>query len=159
MAGDLCVRFHQAVELIGRRWSGAVIQLLMQRRLRYAELRAAIPDISDRMLSERLRELEAAGIVVRTVLPDPPVRVEYDLTEKGRALKPSLNAIGEWAERWVTTGAPATPAGTDSSKAAATTRATNTRPTAATTTTAPRATAIASNDRLRKRRPVTTPSR
>ncbi len=90
MAGDLCVRFHQAVELIGRRWSGAVIQLLMQHRLRYAEFRAAIPDISDRMLSERLRELEAAGIVVRTVLPDPPVRVEYDLTEKGRALKPAL---------------------------------------------------------------------
>src|SRR5918994_7386821 len=129
MAGDLCVRFHQAVELIGRRWSGAVIQLLMQRRLRYAELRAAIPDISDRMLSERLRELEAAGIVVRTVLPDPPVRVEYDLTEKGRALKPALHAIGEWAERWVSAGAPA-PVSADASKAA-TTRgtATGTRPT------------------------------
>jgi DNA-binding HxlR family transcriptional regulator len=118
MAGDLCVRFHQAVELIGRRWSGAVIQLLMQHRLRYAELRAAIPDISDRMLSERLRELEAAGIVVRTVLPDPPVRVEYDLTEKGRALKPALMAIGEWAERWVTAGVPLPAiAGADAAKA------------------------------------------
>ena len=106
MAGDLCGRFHQAVELIGRRWSGAVIHLLMQHRLRYAELRAAIPDISDRMLSERLRELEAAGIVVRTVLPDPPVRVEYDLTEKGRALKPAMMAIGEWAERWVSAAPP-----------------------------------------------------
>jgi DNA-binding HxlR family transcriptional regulator len=177
MAGDLCVRFHQAVELIGRRWSGAVIQLLMQHRLRYAELRAAIPDISDRMLSERLRELEAAGIVVRTVLPDPPVRVEYDLTEKGRALKPSLNAIGEWAERWVSPGAPATTANADSSKAAPA-RGTTTRPTAAAaTTTAARAVAtptasrtapaatrpaaatsaaatLSSNDRLRKRRAV-----
>jgi DNA-binding HxlR family transcriptional regulator len=181
MAGDLCVRFHQAVELIGRRWSGAVIQLLMQHRLRYAELRAAIPDISDRMLSERLRELEAAGIVVRTVLPDPPVRVEYDLTEKGRALKPALNAIGEWAERWVSPGVSATPANADSSKAAAT-RGTTTRPTAAATTTAaaravatpaasrtapaaPRppaatsAAALSSSDRLRKRRPVTSSSR
>jgi DNA-binding HxlR family transcriptional regulator len=181
MAGDLCVRFHQAVELIGRRWSGAVIQLLMQHRLRYAELRAAIPDISDRMLSERLRELEAAGIVVRTVLPDPPVRVEYDLTEKGRALKPALNAIGEWAERWVSPGTPATPNNADSSKAAAT-RGTTTRPTAAATTTAaaravatpatsrtapaaPRppaatnAAALSSSDRLRKRRPVTSSSR
>ena len=130
MSGDLCVRFHQAVELIGRRWSGAVIQLLMQHRLRYAELRAAIPDISDRMLSERLRELEAAGIVVRTVLPDPPVRVEYDLTEKGRALKPALNAIGEWAERWVSAGATA-PASADSGKTA-TPRGTTTRPGAAT---------------------------
>jgi DNA-binding HxlR family transcriptional regulator len=183
MAGDLCVRFHQAVELIGRRWSGAVIQLLMQHRLRYAELRAAIPDISDRMLSERLRELEAAGIVVRTVLPDPPVRVEYDLTEKGRALKPALNAIGEWAERWVSAGAPAAPAGADASKTAAT-RATATRPTAAATATpaaravstpaasasrtAPAATraaaatsaaSLSSSDRLRKRRAVTSPSR
>jgi DNA-binding HxlR family transcriptional regulator len=182
MAGDLCVRFHQAVELIGRRWSGAVIQLLMQRRLRYAELRAAIPDISDRMLSERLRELEAAGIVVRTVLPDPPVRVEYDLTEKGRALKPALNAIGEWAERWVSACPPAAPAGADSGKTAAATRVTTTRPTAAATPTsaaraavtpassrtapapargsaAPSATALSSSDRLRKRRAATTPSR
>ena len=143
MAGDLCVRFHQAVELIGRRWSGAVIQLLMQRRLRYAELRAAIPDISDRMLSERLRELEAAGIVVRTVLPDPPVRVEYDLTEKGRALKPSLNAIGEWAERWVSAGPGATPAAS--------------RPSAATRPSG-NAASLASNDRLRKRR-AASPSR
>jgi DNA-binding HxlR family transcriptional regulator len=183
MAGDLCVRFHQAVELIGRRWSGAVIQLLMQRRLRYAELRAAIPDISDRMLSERLRELEAAGIVVRTVLPDPPVRVEYDLTEKGRALKPALAAIGEWAERWVAVCPPAMPANADSSKAAAT-RTTTTRPSSAATPaaataargaatpaasrTAPAtsrgsaatsAAALSSNDRLRKRRAATTPSR
>lgn len=171
MAGDLCVRFHQAVELIGRRWSGAVIQLLMQHRLRYAELRAAIPDISDRMLSERLRELEAAGIVVRTVLPDPPVRVEYDLTEKGRALKPALIAIGEWAERWVSVGSAATRAGADSSKTTAASRAATTRPAAtpaaSRTTAAPTrpsaaaATgALSSNDRLRKqRRPVTSSSR
>jgi DNA-binding HxlR family transcriptional regulator len=182
MAGDLCVRFHQAVELIGRRWSGAVIQLLMQRRLRYAELRAAIPDISDRMLSERLRELEAAGIVVRTVLPDPPVRVEYDLTEKGRALKPALAAIGEWAERWVPAGPGATPpnANADSSKTAASRAmparpaapATGTRggaaPAAASRTATPAATrasaaasaaALSSNDRLRKRRATTSPSR
>jgi DNA-binding HxlR family transcriptional regulator len=179
MAGDLCVRFHQAVELIGRRWSGAVIQLLMQHRLRYAELRAAIPDISDRMLSERLRELEAAGIVVRTVLPDPPVRVEYDLTEKGRALKPALVAIGEWAERWVS-GPAAAPGGADSSKTATATRGTTARPTSTTSTasrgvaapaasrTAPAATrssaatnaaTLSSTDRLRKRRAVTSPSR
>jgi DNA-binding HxlR family transcriptional regulator len=101
MSHELCGRFHQAVELIGRRWSGAVIQLLLFGRSRYGELRAAIPDISDRMLSERLRELEEAGIVIRTVVPETPVRVEYDLTEKGRALQPSLTAIGEWAERWV----------------------------------------------------------
>src|SRR6476661_8041348 len=99
---ELCGRFHRAVELVGRRWSGAVIQLLLQRRLRYAELRDAIADISDRMLSERLRELEAEGIVARIVIPETPVRVEYELTEKGHALEQALGAVGKWAERWVT---------------------------------------------------------
>ena len=97
----LCARFHHAVELIGRRWTGAVIQLLFGGRRRYAELRDAIPDISDRMLSERLRELEAEGIVARIVVPDTPVRVEYELTPKGRALESALGEIGRWAQRWV----------------------------------------------------------
>lgn len=96
----LCPRFHQAVELIGRRWTGAVIQLLLQQRMRYAELRSVIPEISDRMLSERLRELEEEGIIDRIVIPATPVRVEYELTAKGRALEPALSAIGHWAERW-----------------------------------------------------------
>jgi DNA-binding HxlR family transcriptional regulator len=99
---QLCVRFHRAVELIGGRWTGAVIQLLLTGRLRFAELRAAIPDISDRMLSERLRELESEGILARLVVPETPVRVEYELTEKGRALEHALAAVGRWAERWVT---------------------------------------------------------
>jgi DNA-binding HxlR family transcriptional regulator len=98
---ELCAKYHRAVELVGRRWTGAVIQLLLQGPLRYAELRGAIPDISDRMLSERLRELETEGIVVRTVVPETPVRVEYELTPKGRALEHALAAIGKWAERWV----------------------------------------------------------
>ena len=98
---QLCIKFHQAVELIGSRWTGAVIQLLLQGRMRFAELRDAIPDISDRMLSERLRELEAEGIVERLVIPETPVRVEYELTDKGRALEQPLAAVGKWAERWV----------------------------------------------------------
>ena len=97
---ELCGRFHAAVELIGRRWTGAVIQLLLAGRMRYAELRGAIPDISDRMLSERLRELETEGIIARRVIPETPVRVEYELTEKGRALERALAEIGKWAERW-----------------------------------------------------------
>jgi len=99
---QLCARFHRAVELIGGRWTGAVIHLLLHGRMRFAELRGAIPDISDRMLSERLRELEAEGIVARIVVPETPVRVEYELTEKGRALEHALAAVGRWAERWVT---------------------------------------------------------
>jgi DNA-binding HxlR family transcriptional regulator len=100
----LCWRFHKAVELIGRRWSGAIIQMLLQGPSRYAELRAAIPDITDRMLSERLRELEDERIVARTVIPETPVRVEYSLTTKGRGLAPALDAIGHWAEKWVESG-------------------------------------------------------
>ncbi|MGE0160522.1 MAG: winged helix-turn-helix transcriptional regulator [Gemmatimonadales bacterium] len=98
---ELCPQFHEAVELIGKRWSGAIIRLLLEGRLRYGVLRDAIPDISDRMLSERLRELEAAGIVLRIVTPDTPVRVEYELTAKGRALEAPLRALGDWASSWI----------------------------------------------------------
>jgi DNA-binding HxlR family transcriptional regulator len=98
---ELCPKFHEAVELIGRRWSGAVIRLLMDGRLRYSDLRDTVPDISDRMLSERLKELEAAGIVRRIVTPQTPVRVEYELTEKGHALEAPLRSLGEWASVWI----------------------------------------------------------
>jgi len=96
-----CPRFHAAVELIGGRWTGAVIRTLLQGRTRYAALRAAIPQISDRMLSARLKELEAELIVRRIVTPDTPVRVEYELTKKGRALHEAVEAIAAWAEAWL----------------------------------------------------------
>ena len=98
----LCTRFHRASELIGRRWTGAIIFLLLKMpSARFAALRDAIPDITDRMLSERLQELEHEGIVVRTVVPDTPVRVEYALTKKGRALAEPIEAITGWAEKWL----------------------------------------------------------
>jgi DNA-binding HxlR family transcriptional regulator len=105
----LCPRYHHAVELLGRRWAGAVVRLLLGGPLRYNELRGRIPDISDRMLAERLKELELEGIVVRRVIPEPPIGVEYALTEKGRALEAPVTAIGKWAERWVSAGAAASP--------------------------------------------------
>ena len=97
----VCARFHQAVELIGSRWTGAVIQALLSGPTRYATIRAAIPEISDRMLSDRLRILEAEGLVERRVVPETPVRVEYQLTEKGRSLENALGAVGAWAEKWI----------------------------------------------------------
>jgi DNA-binding HxlR family transcriptional regulator len=103
----LCAKFHRASELIGRRWTGAIIYVLLSSRCRFATLRAAIPDITDRMLSERLQELEQEGIVERTVIPDTPVRVEYALTKKGRALTKAMDAIGKWAEEWIDAPAPA----------------------------------------------------
>jgi len=101
MNGTLCPRFHKAIELIGSRWTGAVLQLLMNGRARFAELRDAIPEISDRMLSERLRILEEEGLIDRHVLPEPPIKVEYELTQKGKELHRSLEAIGSWAEKWL----------------------------------------------------------
>src|SRR5438876_11814358 len=97
----LCARFHRASELIGRRWTGAIIFVLLKSRCRFATLRDAIPDITDRMLSERLQELEQEGIVDRTVVPEAPVRVEYALTRKGRALAGPIDAISDWAHKWV----------------------------------------------------------
>jgi DNA-binding HxlR family transcriptional regulator len=103
---SLCGRFHRASELIGRRWTGAIIFVLLKSRCRFATLRDAIPDITDRMLSERLQELEQEGIVERTVVPETPVRVEYSLTKKGRALAAAMDAIAEWAEKWIDLPAP-----------------------------------------------------
>ena len=98
---SLCGRYHRAIELIGRRWTGAIVFLLLRSRCRFATLRDAIPDITDRMLSERLQELEEEGIVERTVVPETPVRVEYALTKKGRDLAAAIDAMAAWAERWV----------------------------------------------------------
>jgi DNA-binding HxlR family transcriptional regulator len=97
---ELCSRFHRASELIGRRWTGAIIFVLLKSRCRFATLRDAIPDITDRMLSDRLQELEQEGILERTVVPETPVRVEYALTKKGRALAAAMEAIKEWAHKW-----------------------------------------------------------
>jgi len=99
---ELCSKFHKASELIGRRWTGAIIYLLLSTKCRFATLRDAIPEITDRMLSERLQELEIEGIVERTVVPETPVRVEYALTRKGRALASAMDAIADWADHWVT---------------------------------------------------------
>jgi DNA-binding HxlR family transcriptional regulator len=100
-ATTLCAQYHYAVELVGRRWAGAIVNILLNRPHRFAEIAAAIPDISDRMLAERLRELEEEGVLQRTVVPETPVRVEYALTAKGLALEPAIRALGEWATEWV----------------------------------------------------------
>jgi DNA-binding HxlR family transcriptional regulator len=113
-----CPRLHEAVELIGRRWTGAIIEVLRHDGpLRFSEIVSGIPGLSDRLSSERMKELEARGVVERTVHPGPPVRVEYDLTRMGRALGPSLNALQAWAQEWLSGDAESdvrTPAAADS---------------------------------------------
>jgi DNA-binding HxlR family transcriptional regulator len=96
----LCPKYHHAVEIIGRRWNGAILLVMLQGATRFNELKQAIPDISDKMLSERLKELDTEGLVARTVIPETPVRIEYHLTEKGRSLKDIIAGISRWAEQW-----------------------------------------------------------
>lgn len=96
-----CPRFHRAVELIGRRWSGAIVRVLMRGPRRFNELMNTVPGLSDRLLSERLRELEAEGLVKREVGLGPPVCVTYHLTESGHSLEPVIESLGNWAERWM----------------------------------------------------------
>jgi DNA-binding HxlR family transcriptional regulator len=97
----VCPYFHEAVELLGKRWTGAIVHTLLEGPKRFSEVSHAIPQISDRLLSSRLRELEACGIVEREVYEESPVRVEYELTDMGRALEPAVRAIRTWAREWL----------------------------------------------------------
>lgn len=96
----LCPKFESAFTLLGKRWTGLIIRVLLEGPKRFKDLSDMIPNMSDRMLAERFKELEAAGILIRHVYPDTPVRIEYELTEKGRALKPVMDAVQKWGDRW-----------------------------------------------------------
>ena len=98
--GAVCPHFHHAIELIGKRWTGAIVCALTERSMRYGELGKAIPGLSDRLLSQRLRELEEEGLVEREVEAGTPVRVVYSLTEAGQQLDPVLSELKSWAQRW-----------------------------------------------------------
>jgi DNA-binding HxlR family transcriptional regulator len=93
-----CSLYHRAIELVGKRWTGAILLVLLDGPLHFSGIRQLVPELSDRLLSERLKELEAEGIVERRVLDGAPVRVEYSLTAKGRALGPTLGALKDWAQ-------------------------------------------------------------
>ncbi len=100
--GGCCPLYHEAIEMIGRRWTGAIIEVLLHSGpRRFSEVAAAIPELSDRLLSERMKELEARGIVVRHVHAESPVRVEYTLTDMGRDLQTAVGELHTWAQRWL----------------------------------------------------------
>ncbi|WP_278199571.1 winged helix-turn-helix transcriptional regulator [Thermaerobacter marianensis] len=96
----VCPRYEQAVQILGKKWTGLILRVLMTGKKRFCDFKASLPEMSDRMLSERLKELEEAGILVRHVRDTRPVLIEYELTEKGRALEPVVAAIQAWADRW-----------------------------------------------------------
>ena len=100
-AAGCCPFYHEAVELIGRRWTGAILRVLMGGPLRFSEIAQAVPELSDRLLSERMKELEARGMVERRVLSGPPLRVEYQLSRMGLELEPALSELQQWANRWL----------------------------------------------------------
>ncbi len=102
-----CPLYHEAVELVGRRWTGAILRVLMDGPLRFSEIAQSVPELSDRLLSERMKELEARGIVDRRVIAGPPLRVEYELSKMGRELEPALTELERWAKRWLGRRVPA----------------------------------------------------
>ncbi|WP_282935424.1 helix-turn-helix domain-containing protein [Paenibacillus sp. RC67] len=98
---QLCPKFEAAFELLGKRWTGLIIQSLLNGPRRFKDISEMIPGMSDRMLAERFKELEASGIIYRHVYPETPVRIEYELTEKGKALQPVMAAVHLWGENWL----------------------------------------------------------
>ncbi|MDQ0088264.1 DNA-binding HxlR family transcriptional regulator [Paenibacillus anaericanus] len=97
----MCPRFETAFSFLGKRWNGLIIQSLMGGPKRFKDISNRIPTMSDKMLSERMKDLENEGILIRHVYPETPVRIEYELTDKGRALRPVMEQVQSWAEQWV----------------------------------------------------------
>jgi DNA-binding HxlR family transcriptional regulator len=104
----VCSRYHAGIELIGARWTGAIVRALFTGQARFVQIKAAVPGLSDAMLTQRLRTLEEEGIVERRVVPSSPVQVEYHLTAKGRDLEQVVDAVMRWSHRWI----PAPPSAT-----------------------------------------------
>ncbi|MDT2046825.1 winged helix-turn-helix transcriptional regulator [Priestia flexa] len=98
---ELCPKVEKSFELIGKRWTGLIIYVLMSGPKRFSELNEMIPVLSNRVLTERIKELEENGIVIRHVIPERPIRSEYLLTKKGTELGKILGPISQWAESWV----------------------------------------------------------
>ena len=98
---NCCPLYHEAVELVGRRWTGAILRVLMDGPLRFSEVAQSIPELSDRLLSERMKELESRGMVERTVVAGPPLQVRYELSRMGHELEPALAELQSWARRWL----------------------------------------------------------
>lgn len=97
----LCPKFERAFEILGKRWNGLIIKVLIDGPKRFTDISSIIPNMSDKMLGERFKELENTGIVIRKVYPETPVRIEYELTDKGKELSTALDGIQDWASKWI----------------------------------------------------------
>lgn len=113
---QMCPKYQRVVDIVGKRWTALMLRALISGPRRFKEIKDYVPGLSDRLLSERLQELEEAGIVERRVLPQRPVLVEYALTAKGADLRQVVEALQTWADRWVAPADAQTP-GPDASDA------------------------------------------
>ncbi|MBM7579548.1 winged helix-turn-helix transcriptional regulator [Jeotgalibacillus terrae] len=100
-AMSLCPKFEQAFQILGKRWNGVIIRVLADGPKRFSEIAEPIPQISNKILTERLKELEEHGLVIREVFPETPVRIEYRLSDMGESLTPILDGIQSWADKWM----------------------------------------------------------
>ncbi|BBI35058.1 winged helix-turn-helix transcriptional regulator [Cohnella abietis] len=97
----MCPKYESAAELLGKKWTGLIIRVLLGGPKRFKDIKEQIPDMSDKMLTDRMKELESIGILTRTVYPEMPVRIEYELTEKGHNLEEVILSIQTWGENWM----------------------------------------------------------
>lgn len=97
----LCPKFEAAFELLGKRWTGLIIHALLNGAKRFSDVQEIIPSLSARMLTERFKELEEAGVLTRKVYAEMPVRIEYELTDKGKDLAQVMNEVQSWASKWL----------------------------------------------------------
>lgn len=97
----MCPKYESAAELLGKKWTGLIIRVLLGGPKRFKDMKEQIPDMSDKMLTDRMKELESLGILTRNVYPEMPVRIEYELTEKGRHLEEVIQSIQTWGENWL----------------------------------------------------------
>lgn len=118
VSDEFCVRFESATMLLGKKWTPLLLKVLLAGPRRFGAFHAAVPQLSDRMLSERLKELEEAGLVTRQAHEQVPVCVTYALTDKGRDLAPVIAALQAWAHRWVDNGAQPGTSGAEAAAAA-----------------------------------------
>ena len=97
----MCPKYESAAEVLGKKWTGLIVRVLLGGPKRFKEIKEQIPEMSDKMLTDRMKELEVQEIVKRNVYPEMPVRIEYELTDKGKGLEPVIQSIQEWGERWM----------------------------------------------------------
>ena len=96
---ELCPRVEAAFSLLAKKWMSLIVYSLSGGELHFCDLERAIPALSARILTKRIRELEEAGLVLRSVSPSSPVRVSYRLTVKGESLAEAVKGIADWAEK------------------------------------------------------------